>query len=240
MAMDHEKTCGGWVFWMGALLIFLTGCTGPSLNRPTPSDLEREMKSALPKTTHVIEEGSFWSPNKGPLSLYADVTARNVGDIVTISIMESANASADASTKTGRVSGLEAGWSGLFNSIAGNWSANGQPIGTSHKIDFSNNFDGKGETTRASSLTAYITARVIHVLSNGNLVIQGTRQVKVNNENQFIRIQGIIRPEDISSSNEILSVYIAEAVIELSGDGTVGNKQNPGLLAMFLDWLWPF
>ena len=240
MAMDHEKTCGGWVFWMGALLIFLTGCMGPSLNPPTPSDLEKEMKSSLSKTTHVIEEGSLWSPNKGPLSLYADVTARNVGDIVTISIVESAKASKNASTKTGRNSGLEAGWSGIFDAIAGNWSINDQKIGTSHAIDFKNTFDGQGETTRASSMTAYITARVVHVLSNGNLVIQGTRQVKVNNENQFIRIQGIIRPEDISSRNVILSTYVAEAVIELSGYGTISDKQSPGLLFRLVDWVWPF
>jgi flagellar L-ring protein precursor FlgH len=227
------------IFWMKSILILLSGCMSFPPHQPSPAELEKEILSSSPHLAPVVEEGSLWS-NRGSYHLYSDVKARNVGDIVTISIVESAKASKNATTKTERDSGLEASWSGLFDTIAGNYSINGQNIGTSHKIDLANSFDGKGETTRTSYMSAYISARVIHVLPNGNLVIRGTRQVQVNNENQFIYIQGVIRPEDISSSNVILSTYVAEARIELNGQGPVSDKQSPGWLARIVDWAWPF
>ena len=118
--------------------------------------------------------------------------------------------------------------------MTGDW------VGSDQKVNFENDFDGKGETTRSSQLNTYITAQVIQVFANGNLVIQGSRQVQVNNENQFINVQGVIRPEDISAGNIILSTYIAEAKIELSGQGAVSDKQKPGWFARILDWVWPF
>lgn len=232
----------GWmkiIFLINSILLLILGCATFPPHQPTPDELEREILSATPSMVTQSEEGSLWSPGWSD-PLYSDVKARNVGDIVTISIVESAKASKNATTKTGRESGLEASWSGLFDAMAGHYSINGQEIGTSHKIDLANNFDGKGETTRSSYMSAYITARVIHVLPNGNLIIQGSRQVQVNNENQFIYIQGIIRPEDISSSNMILSTYIAEARIELNGQGPVSDKQSPGWLGRIVDWVWPF
>jgi flagellar L-ring protein precursor FlgH len=227
------------ILCVGAVGFLLAGCFPMGTNRPSSSNLGKDWAKELPPSSSFTEEGSIWSL-KTCFNLYSDVKARNVGDIVTISIVESSKASKNATTKTGRDSGLEASWSGLFDSIAGNWSINGQKIGTSHKIDLANNFDGSGETTRSSSMTAYITARVIRVLPNGNLVIRGTRQVQVNRETQNIYLHGVIRPEDISSSNIILSTYVAEAVIELNGHGPVSDKQGPGWMMRIVDWVWPF
>ena len=221
------------------ILVLLAGCTASARHQTHLSKLEKGFTSSTFNSVQPTEEGSLWS-SRSSTNLYGDLKARNVGDIVTISIIESSMASKNATTKTGRDSGLEANWSGLFDSVAGNWSLNGQKIGTSHKIDLANSFDGQGETTRSSSMTAYITAHVMRVLQNGNLVIQGTKQVQVNKETQDIYIQGVIRPEDISSSNIILSTYIAEAVIEMSGRGPVSDKQTPGLLMRVVDWVWPF
>ena len=77
-------------------------------------------------------------------------------------------------------------------------------------------------------------------MPNGNLFIRGTRQVQVNNENQFIRVEGLVRPEDISSSNIVLSTFVAEAKIELFGQGVVSDKQQVGWLTRILDYVWPF
>ena len=66
-------------------------------------------------------------------------------------------------------------------------------------------------------------------MPNGNLLIRGSRQVQVNNENQFIRVEGLVRPEDISSNNIVLSTFMAEAKIELTGQGVVSDKQQSGL-----------
>jgi flagellar L-ring protein precursor FlgH len=213
-----------------AALLLLVGCASThSIHLPAP---ERENKVVLPRPAPPLE-GSLWSPHINS-NYYADLKARNVGDIVTINIVESASASKNAETKTARTSGLEASWSGVLSKLVGGW------VGDEQKVSFGNEFDGKGETTRSSRLNAYITAQVVQVLPNGNLVIQGTREVQVNQEKQFIFVQGIIRPEDISSSNIILSTSIAEARIELSGQGAVSDKQRPGWFARILDWVWPF
>ena len=223
---------------MTLIPIVLAGCATPHLKGPTTQDLEKEILWASAPTSGA-GEGSLWSSNRF-YNPYSDVKARNVGDVLTISVVESATASKNAETKTSRDSGVKGSWSGVFDALASRWSVNGQKIGTSHQIDLGSSFDGKGETTRTSSMTAYITARVTHVLPNGNLVVRGTRQVRVNQENQYIFIQGVVRPEDISSTNVILSTYIAEAVIELSGYGPVSDKQTVGWLGRIVDWVWPF
>lgn len=231
----------GWkkVVLLQGMVVLLSGCMTMGVHRPTPLDFEKEILSAYSKPVPAREEGSLWSSAQS-INLYSDVKARNVGDIVTINIVESSSASKNAETKTERGSGLKANWSGLFQLITSGWRLHKVPIGANHQIDLTNQFDGKGETTRTSSMSAFITARVVHVLPNGNLVIKGTRQILVNNENQFISIQGIIRPEDISTTNIILSTYVSDAVIELSGYGPISDKQSPGWLARIVDWVWPF
>ena len=89
-------------------------------------------------------------------------------------------------------------------------------------------------------MTAYLTARVVQVFPNGQMVVRGAREVQVNNETQYIFVQGVIRPEDVSSNNIILSTYIADARIELTGYGAVSDKQRPGWGTRVLDWVWPF
>jgi flagellar L-ring protein precursor FlgH len=223
----------GMKIWIGAWgIIFLAGCATPPMNTKILSPQEKWVNTSSRKPV-PIAEGSLWSA-QAPLNLYGDVKARNVGDVVTINIVESASASKNATTKTSRNSSLEANWSGVFEKLAGQW------VGTDHKAGLGNSFDGKGETTRSSTLNAYITAQVVQVVPNGNLVLQGSRQVRVNNEIQFITIQGMVRPEDISSNNIVLSTYIADATIELNGQGVVSDKQRSGWLTRLLDWAWPF
>ncbi len=209
-----------------------TGCiTTQSSNRTTISSPHEVSRQALQPP--AMAEGSLWSAKRST-NLFSDLKARNVGDIVTINVVESATASKNATTKAGRTSGLEASWSGVLSKLVSDW------VGDEQKVSFGNEFDGKGETTRSSQLAAYITAQVIHVLPNGYLVIQGNRQVRVNNENQIINVQGVIRTEDINANNIILSTYIADARIELIGEGVITDKQRPGWLARILDWIWPF
>jgi flagellar L-ring protein FlgH len=222
------------VLMIGVVSTLLIGCGQGVMSRRSAMN-----PLPVPSIPPGQEEGSIWSA-KAPLSIYADVKARNVGDIVTISIVESAKASKNATTKTERTSGLEANWTGVFDNFAKQYKVGGLAIPADNKVAFANNFDGKGETTRTSYMSAFITAHVIEVLANGNMVIQGAREVQVNGENQFIYIRGIIRPEDISTANVILSTFVADAVIELSGEGPVSDKQRPGWLARILDWAWPF
>jgi flagellar L-ring protein precursor FlgH len=220
------------IIWEVTLLwILATGCAFLSPAPPKPSAASvKEKISAFPPTS---EEGSVWNSSIS-YSLFADVKARNVGDNVTINIVEAASASKNATTTTSRKSDVAASWTGVLAKMTGDW------VGNDQSVAFANNFNGQGETTRKSSLNAFITVRVIQVLPNGNLVIQGSREVQVNNENQFINIQGVIRPEDISSNNVVLSTFVADAKIELNGQGVVSDKQRVGWLARILDWVWPF
>ncbi len=101
-------------------------------------------------------------------------------------------------------------------------------------------FDGKGSSDRDGHVKAYVSAMVVKVLPNENLFIQGKREIKVNNETQYIALSGIIRPEDISPNNEIPSSYVANAKITYSGIGPLADKQRPGWLGRIVDYVWPF
>jgi flagellar L-ring protein precursor FlgH len=108
------------------------------------------------------------------------------------------------------------------------------------KASMANKFDGTGSTGREETMTAAITARVLEVLPNGYLYIQGRRQIRVNNEVQHMVLSGIIRPVDISTDNTILSSFISDARIEYTGSGPVSDKQRPGWGTRIIDVIWPF
>lgn len=187
-------------------------------------------------------DGSLWTASRHR-GLFNDLRARQVGDLVTVNIVETSKATKKATTKTGRESSINAGISNLLGyeeKIASLGAPGPFSNETMFKASMKNDFNGSGETSRDESMTASITARVIEVTPNGNLFIKGTREVKVNNENQVITLTGIIRPEDISPDNTVLSSYIADARIAYSGRGPVSDKQKPGWLLRVVDSVWPF
>ena len=104
----------------------------------------------------------------------------------------------------------------------------------------SSKFDGSGSTSRKESLNATISAKVVDVLPNGNLKIEGRRNVKVNSEDQIVTVRGTIRQRDISAENTINSIFIADAQISYSGEGIISDRQKPGWLMNVIDNLWPF
>ena len=233
------RACGKikWIVWVSLIFVVPVGCMPSPKPARTPQELAKEY-APIPSPRQP-EEGSLWVESTS-VNPYSDVKASRVGDIVTISVVESAQASKNATTKTARDSSLEANWTGIFETLAKNFSVGGAAIPNSNTINFANAFDGQGQTTRTSSMTAYLTARVLQVFPNGQMVVRGAREVQVNNETQFIFVQGVIRPEDISSNNIILSTYIADARIELTGYGAVSDKQRPGWGTRILDFVWPF
>ena len=235
------------------MLTALGGCTGSRKNvqpafqqMPPPS-----MTAPAPVVSTEDNGGSLWQVRSSFNGLFIDTKARNIGDIVTVKIEESAQATNRANTETERSSGLEAGIDKLFGIEA--WWQNEilpdvddnipkiDPFGNpSVKGSISSDFKGDGETSRSGNLEAYITCRVVDVMANGNLKIVGTREVMVNNENQLIILSGVIRPRDISDTNIILSTFISDAKIAYSGSGVVDDRQRPGWLANLLNNAWPF
>ena len=244
-----------WAAGILALLLIVGsgGCAGNRQNiQPAIQQMpSQQMLRSQPVPTPEENGGSLWQARSSFNGLFIDTKARNIGDIVTVKIEESAEASNKANTATERNSGLEAGIEKLFG-VEEWWQDEILPDVNSKlpKIDpFGNpsvkgylksDFEGDGETSRSGNLEAFITCRVVDVMPNGNLKIVGTREVMVNHENQLIILSGIIRPRDISDMNIILSTFISDAKIAYSGSGVVDDRQRPGWLANLLNNAWPF
>ncbi|MDR2577518.1 MAG: flagellar basal body L-ring protein FlgH [Chitinispirillales bacterium] len=160
-------------------------------------------------------------------SLFSDHRAMRVDDILTIIIVESAKAGSESRTNTAKASEAEFR-AGSLNLISP------QQFGTGYGA----RYDGKGATSRSGSLTATVTARVIEVLASGNLVIEGSKVVEINQEREIIKISGIVRPQDIQKNNVVLSTSIADAEITYSGNGVVNTAARPGFFTRFFNWLF--
>jgi len=186
--------------------------------------------------------GSLWQDNGSLSELFYDHKARKVGDIVTIRIVESSDASNNADTNTSKNSSTSmniAALLGLENNDTFPRGSGFDPFGFITSTT-NNTFKGSGTTNRSGNLAASITARVTEVLPNGNMKIIGKRQITINNEEQYIALSGIIRSRDISSDNVILSTYISDAKIIYTGTGVINDRQSPGWLARIVDSVWPF
>jgi flagellar L-ring protein precursor FlgH len=180
---------------------------------------------------------SLFSANAPDLYLYRDVKARNVGDILTIQVIENASATNSATTATqkkGDVSLSAPALAGLES--------------VSTPLNFSNilqaagglNFNGTGSTTRSGQLQAAISARVVQVLPNGDLRIEGTKVVTINGERQTLTIGGMVRSHDVSPSNVILSTAIANMDVKFDGKGVVADSNKPGWFYKFYQIINPF
>ena len=101
-------------------------------------------------------------------------------------------------------------------------------------------FDGKASTTRANKVTATVAARVVNVMPDGLLQVEGARETKVNNETQYLVVSGLIRSRDVAADNSIMSTQMADAQIAYYGKGVVSDKQKPGWFTRLMDHVWPF
>lgn len=235
---DHRMRCRLYGCCLLILIMSFLGCAAHRKETRLP---EAQVLCAETEAREVGCEGSLWQ-NDGVLGeLFVDHKARRVGDIVTVNIVEASTASNQASTKSGRKSSVSGGMESFFNME--------KRFPTTHpffnpfssvKGGLESTFDGTGATSRSGKLNAYLTARVTEVHPNGNLRIEGSREVVVNNERQYLLLSGTIRPKDISTSNVILSTYISDARIAYSGAGIVNDRQKPGWMARILDSAWPF
>lgn len=199
-------------------LLSFTGCA-ERVTRPLP-------EISAPKVSY--EEGSLWPREESKLLLFKDTKANKVGDIVTVVIAESSQASKASETKTSRASDNTLGFKA------------GTGIPTDFQLKGGNKFEGVGTTTRAGNLNATVTAVVVEVLSNGNLKIDGVKDIRVNDETQYMTVSGIVRPEDISRNNSVISSDIADAKILYKGEGSLDDEQRPGWLGKAFKWIWPF
>lgn len=183
------------------------------------------------------DPASLFSANAPNLFLYRDIKARNVGDILTIQVVENASATNTATTATQKkgdvslnapaVLGIEKGSSALnFSNIL--QGAGGL------------NFNGTGSTSRSGQLQAEISARVIQVLPNGDLRIEGTKEVTINGEKQTLTIGGLVRSHDVTPGNIVSSTSIANMDVKYDGKGVVADANKQGWLYKFFQKISPF
>jgi len=222
-----------------SLAFILAGCAVPQESKEAAMP-DRYSLPSVKEEKIQPEEGSLFSDNSP--DLYQDSRARNVGDILMVEIVEKSSGKKKAETTTERESEVTAGISSFFGfeTWLANKNSNFIPSDHSLSAKMVNDFEGTGETNRDDTLVATISARVIDKTMDGNLVIRGYREIRVNNETQFIILSGIVRPRDVTANNTIQSSKIAEARIEYSGTGIISEKQQPGWFARGLDVVWPF
>lgn len=164
-------------------------------------------------------------------SLYTDHRAMRKDDILTILIVENSKAGSESSTATGKSNSF-----GIDN-VKGSGPLDFIPaFGASGGLN--TGFDGRGTTARSNSFIAKISARVVDVQDNGNLIIDGSKVVEINEEKEIIKITGVVRPEDIETDNTIYSFNISEANITYSGKGVADKGRRPGIFARILNVLF--
>lgn len=186
-----------------------------------------------------VSDGSMWQD--ASRSLVADFRAGRVGDLVTIRVDESPKAEGDASTQMDRESGISLGATKLL-SFAEALHDSDPNLDPSVLIDLmsKSNFAGNGETARGSRVQALVSARVHKQLPNGDLFIEGTKVLMVNDEELHIYVSGVIRPEDIEQNNNVSSNLIADAEIEFAGRGALTDNQRQGWFSRMLSAINPF
>jgi flagellar L-ring protein precursor FlgH len=225
------------------LILSMTGCAAVPV---TPSDVAEMKQIKAPvypePEVEIRAEGSLWSSTG--IDMFTDRKARQVGDIVVVRIVEDPQASLNANTNVSRSSGINAKlkFLGYMDALAEKNPRLAQNPGVDDLIssELGSEFKGSGTSDREGYIKAYVSAVVVKVFPNGNLFINGKREIKVNNEAQYIALSGIVRPEDITSTNEVSSTYVADARIYYSGVGAVSDKQKPGWMGKVVDHVWPF
>ncbi len=229
----------------GVILVLLTGCATGSKKTTEVVEVKKEPESQLLHYAIAKRaEGSLWSEVEA-VSLYPDRRARRVGDIVNVRIVEDPEAELNANTSTSRKSSVDAAklkFLGYMQWLAEKNPRLAQNPGSDDLIlaTIGTKFDGSGSSGRDGHVKAYVSAVVGKVFPNGNLYINGKREITVNHETQYISISGVIRADDIDQFNEISSTYVANAKINYSGSGPIADKQRPGWLIRGLEYVWPF
>lgn len=235
------KGAAGAAWLVGATMIFISSQAGAVAKKKPPADaLRTPPETALrayvdrvraQQAAEVRSPGSIWSPNGQLVRLGTDVKAFRIHDVVSVVVTESLAASTDGQVKNTRSSNASSNITALFGALKpGNAMQNlvGQTSASG--------LTAQGQSTTNSSLATTFGAEVVDVLPNGMLVVQATRQLTFSQQTQLIKLRGLVRPEDVSAQNQVLSTAMTDLELEVTGKGIVNDstyRQNP--LVRFLE-----
>ncbi|HEX5047631.1 MAG TPA: flagellar basal body L-ring protein FlgH [Gammaproteobacteria bacterium] len=182
-----------------------------------------------------VASGTVYNP-AASFDLFMDLRARQVGDILTVMLVERTNASKESSTSTDKGTSIDTGTPIFMGKPITN---NGNPL--TNQFDSKNSFDGKADSSQSNRLDGSITVTVAQRLPNGNLLVRGEKQITINQGQEYVRLQGIVRPVDIGPQNSVPSTKVGDARITYSGKGALADANHPGWLARFFNSPWfPF
>jgi flagellar L-ring protein precursor FlgH len=205
--------------------------------KPKQTDLEKYLASieqAAPATPATASAGSLYSPSARLVGLGLDLRAANLNDLLTVIVEERASAVSKGSVKSTRSSKVKSSVGELLGPAPSR-------LGSLASLSTATDLAGEGATTRETTLHTSITARVVQVMPNGNLVIEGVKNVTVNAETQAVVLRGIVRPADITTGNAVSSERIAAMEIRVNGKGVVGDAiRRPFFLYRLLLGILPF
>ena len=202
---------------------------------PRPDD--PAFAPVLPRTPlpQELNNGAIYQPGF-EMTLYDDRKAHRVGDLITITLTERTAARKSAESEMSKSSSIELANPTLLGNVVG---AEGLDLGVD--VSASRSANGDAEANQSNSLSGSITVTVAEVLPNGILAVRGEKWITLNTGDELVRISGLVRSEDVSQYNTVLSTRVADARITYSGTGAFANASQPGWLSQFfLSPLWPF
>jgi len=218
-----------------AVAALVGACAGAPIDHDPTAAIDFRPVYA-PGGLNTASSGTIFNPS-GSFDLFMDLRARAVGDILTISLVEKTAAQKESSTSTAKKSKTDTG-----NPIIA-----GGPITFNGKEILSNNiagdraFDGKADSSQSNRLVGNITVSVAERLPNGNLLIRGEKLININQGEEYIRLQGVVRPVDIGPDNSVPSTKVADAKISYTGKGALADSNRQGWLSRFFNSPWfPF
>ena len=215
--------------------LMLAGLSLSACVTTTPSTVVHQPMTVRPEIppNYYATQGSIYNAGLGR-PLFEDRRARYVGDIITINIVESTQASKNSETSAERNSTMNA----TVPTIAGLpfKSLQGLALNGSNQTSF----DGSGSNTSSNAFRSTITCTVIEVLPNGNLLVSGEKQIALKEGEEFVRFSGVVNPTTITTQNTVQSTQVADARLEFKGNGFVDTAQTMGWLGRFFLSVLPF
>ncbi len=207
-------------------LLLMQACSSTRIQvQPDPMYAPVDLKESR---FQPVNNGSIFQQGRS-VRLFEDSKAFRVGDLLSISLSESTNATKSAATNTAKDDEATIG-AGTILGITPTFRGNSL---LSNSLSSERAFNGSGDTAQSNSLQGEITVMVSEILPNGNLVVRGEKIIGLNQGSEFIRITGIVRPQDVSSSNEVTSGKLANARIFYGGGGVIAEANTKGWLSRF-------
>jgi flagellar L-ring protein FlgH len=223
------------------LLLAVCAATAGHKKKAEPagqSPLDRYIAEAEARSAATLAStpGSTWIAGSRLADAARDVRASQVDDVLTIVVAEAASAVSTGATQTARKSST----ANVITALGGVTRASG-PLANLANTSGDTELNGSGSTSRTTTLNTILTARVTHVLPNGGLVVESSKDIQINSEKQTITVRGVIRPADIDFTNSVQSTRLAQLEIRVNGKGVVGDAiRRPNFLYRLLLGLLPF